>query len=255
MKLFVQLLVLIVAFTSASCEPVQNAAAKTTPDLFLSGISPDTVLVNGHKLYIYRLPEECKPELTLVRPSRTDSSISLCVAAAFTRLDNGSVDGLFAVNGVVSGTVSKRLGGGCLLNPGKSFVRMFGTRDAALLTQGWIDSSIIQTKASFFQQLQLVRDTQALRYGKDVSLFQRRALVTFTNSSRKPAVIESAAEITLQQFADALSQLAVKDAIYLDMGGWDEGWIRTADGKRTTIGLIRSQTARQCNWLVFKKSN
>lgn len=255
MKLFVQLLVLIVAFASASCEPVQNAAAKTRPDSFLSGISPDTVLVNGHKLYIYRLPEECKPELTLVRPSRTDSSISLCVAAAFTRLDNGSVDGLFAVNGVVSGTVSKRLGGGCLLNPGKSFVRMFGTRDAALLTQGWIDSSIIQTKASFFQQLQLVRDTQALRYGKDVSLFQRRAFVEFNSAYAFPAVVESESELTLQQFADALAALKIRNALYLDMGGWDEGWIRTTDGQLKTIGLIRSQTARQCNWLIFKKPN
>jgi hypothetical protein len=123
-----------------------------------------------------------------------------------------------------------------------------------LLSQGWIDSTIIKTKASFFQQLQLVRDTQALRYGKDVSLFQRRAFVEFNNVFAFPAVVESESELTLQQFADALAAMKIRNALYLDMGGWDEGWIRTADGKQTTIGLIRSQTARQCNWLVFSQN-
>jgi hypothetical protein len=253
MKTFVQLVVLIIAFAQTACEPVQNAAAKSPVSLYLQGISPDTQLVNGHKLYIYRLPERCTPQLTQKRPSRTDSTISLCVAAAFTRLDNGNIDGLFAVNGNVSGTVSKRLGGGCLLYPGKPMVKMLGTRDGTLLTQGWIDSAIIKTKASFFQQLQLVRDKQALRYGKDVSLFQRRAFVEFTNSLAFPAVVESESELTLQQFADALAAMKIHNALYLDMGGWDEGWIRTTDGEQKTIGLIRSQTARQCNWLVFKK--
>jgi hypothetical protein len=254
MNRFVQLAVLIIAFAQTACEPVQNADAKTPPALCLSCIAPDTQVVNGLKLYIYKLPDECVPELTQKRPSRTDKTISLCVAAAFTRLDNGSVDGLFAVNGRVSGTVSKRLGGGCLLYPGKPMVKMFGTRDGTLLTQGWIDSTIVKTKASFFQQLQLVRDTQALRYGKDVSLFQRRAFVEFNDSLAFPAVVESESAVTLQQFADALAAMKIRNAIYLDMGGWDEGWIRTTDGKQKTIGLIRSQTARQCNWLVFKKS-
>ncbi|MFN8712770.1 MAG: hypothetical protein ACK5Z2_07945 [Bacteroidota bacterium] len=252
MKTALQLIVFIAAFVFTSCQPAQDASAQNLPGN-KSGINADTLVANSIRLYVYPLPENGFPALTQIRPLKTDTTILLCAAAAFTRLDNGNVDGLFAVNGVLNGTVSKRLGGGCIISDQQPFVKMFATRDATLLTKGWVDSAIVSKKVSFFQQLQLVRDSLPLRYGKDISLFQRRALVTFTNSSRKPAVIESAAEITLQQFADALSQLAVKDAIYLDMGGWDEGWIRTTDGKRKTIGLIRSQTARQCNWLVFKK--
>ncbi|MGL5892886.1 MAG: hypothetical protein ACRC3B_23540 [Bacteroidia bacterium] len=253
MKMLVQLVVLIAALAFASCEPAQNAAAQV-PFENKSGITADTVVVNGIRLYVYNLPENSIPAFTLTRPQKTDTAVLLCAAAAFTRLDNGSVDGLVAVNGVVKGTANKRLGGGCILSAQQPFLKIVGTRDASLLTNGWLDSNIAAQKASFFQQLQLVRDSSALRYGKDVSLFQRRALVTYTNSARKPAVIESAAEITLQQFADALAAMNIRNALYLDMGGWDEGWIRTVDGKQKTIGLIRSQTARQCNWLIFKQS-
>jgi hypothetical protein len=44
--------------------------------------------------------------------------------------------------------------------------------------------------------------------------------------------------------------LGVRDAIYTDMGGWDEGWYR--DGvKVRTIGLMRGSTRRQSNWFVM----
>lgn len=252
MRNLIHLCIVLAAFIFNNCSFTPNASAK--PSLQKkTGISVDSILVGNHKLYIYPLPQNCKPQLTQQRPSATDNSILLCAAAAFTRLDNGQVDGLFVVNGRVSGAVSKRLGGGCLLNDNSSEVKLFGTRDGNLLTKKWIDSNLTHEGVSFFQQLQLVRDYKVLRYGRDSSYFQRRAIVDYENKNQAPAIIESASVLTMQQFADALAAINIRNALYLDMGAWDEGWIRTTNGKRKTIGLIRSQTSRQCNWIVFKQ--
>jgi hypothetical protein len=234
------------AFFLSHCEP-HNAAAKPSKSVS-EYIHTDTLHVQSRNYFQYSLRPNTYFDFRVSRPEKTDTTVLLCVAAAFTRLDNGGIDGLFAVNGKVQGNVNKRLGGGCLL-VSHTHPIIAGTRDGSLLSKGWIDSNITSQNADYFQQLQLVRNAQALRYGKDVSLFQRRALVTF--AYRQPAVVESSGEITLQQFADDLAQLGATDALYLDMGGWDEGWIRNSNQQCKRIGLIGSQTNRQSNWLVI----
>lgn len=246
MKTIGVLILCVLALWLPQCHP-HDAAAKPQKSV-AEYIHTDTLHVEARNYFQYALRPNSYFDFSVSRPEKTDTTVLLCVAAAFTRLDNGGIDGLFAVNGKVQGNVNKRLGGGCLLISDKHpFIS--GTRDGSLLSKGWIDSNITSQNADYFQQLQLVRNAQALRYGKDVSLFQRRALVTF--AYRQPAIVESAGEITLQQFADDLAQLGAKDALYLDMGGWDEGWIRNSSGQCKRIGLICSQTNRQSNWLVI----
>lgn len=81
------------------------------------------------------------------------------------------------------------------------------------------------------------------------SVFQRRALVEF--ASHQFAVVESASNyLTLKQFGDDLLELGAKNALYLDMGDWDEGWYK-APGELVRLGNRRTETARQSNWLVF----
>lgn len=81
------------------------------------------------------------------------------------------------------------------------------------------------------------------------SVFQRRALVEFAN--HQFAVVESASDdLTMHQFGDDLLELGAKDALYLDMGDWDEGWYKTR-GQVVKLGNRRTETARQSNWLVF----
>lgn len=84
------------------------------------------------------------------------------------------------------------------------------------------------------------------------SRFQRRALVELP--ARRFVVIESASDsLTMRQFAADLIQLGARNALYLDMGGWDEGWYAASDGVRV-LGHRRSDTSRQSNWLVFGPS-
>jgi hypothetical protein len=64
-------------------------------------------------------------------------------------------------------------------------------------------------------------------------------------------VIESYEHITLTDYTKDLLELGVTDALYTDMGSWDEGWYRNGNDIET-IGRIRSQTDKQCNWVVFK---
>ncbi|RAK70284.1 hypothetical protein [Hymenobacter edaphi] len=81
------------------------------------------------------------------------------------------------------------------------------------------------------------------------SRFQRRALVEF--AAHRFAVVENqAGRLTMQQFAAELVELGAHNALYLDMGDWDEGWYR-AGSRVVALGTLRTETARQSNWLVF----
>jgi hypothetical protein len=192
-----------------------------------------------------------KIELRDQRPSKKDTSVLLCIPAAFTQLDDGSIDGLFIINGKITDRkkVNHHLGGGLLIVNNK--LRIIKTDDGKLLTETWKDS-IIALNGSFLQQIQMVRNSKALEFHKDQKLFQRRAIVMYPDSS--VAMVESKDRITLQEFADDLVKMKVVDAIYTDMGSYDEGWVRDpANAKISVIGQNRMETARQSNWLVFAK--
>lgn len=183
------------------------------------------------------------------RPSADSGNISMCIAGAFTLLDDNTIDGLYIENGAIVKTkANHHLGGGLLIN-GNS-LSIIKTFDGKLLTSSWRDS-IAALHCSFFQQIQLVRSDSALRFGKDQKYFQRRAIVIFKNG--KTAIVESKEPVLLQTFADALVAMDAKDALYTDMGGWDEGWYRTANGKIKAIGAMRSDTPRQSNWVILEK--
>jgi hypothetical protein len=192
-----------------------------------------------------------KVELRDQRPSKKDSAVLLCIPAAFTQLDDGSIDGLFIIDGKITNRkkINHHLGGGLLVVNNK--LSILKTDDGKLLTESWQDS-IVALKGSFLQQIQMVRHKVALDFNKDQKLFQRRAVVMYADSS--VAVVESKNRITLQEFADDLVKMKVMDAIYTDMGSYDEGWVREpANGKITVIGQNRMETAKQSNWVVFTK--
>jgi hypothetical protein len=199
---------------------------------------------------IYYL-RDLKLGITNVRPLSSDTSIKLCIPAAFTQLDDGSIDGLFIVNGKIvdAKKINHRLGGGLIIV--NSNVSIIKTDDGKFLTPSCIDS-IANLKASFFQQIQLVRDGESLGFNKDQKLFQRRAVAIY--ESGEIAIIESKSPITLDEFANDLVKMQVQNAIYTDMGSYDEGWVRNpVNGAFHVIGTNRSETGRQSNWLIFKR--
>ena len=81
------------------------------------------------------------------------------------------------------------------------------------------------------------------------TVFQRRALVEFAN--HRFAVVESTSDyLDMQHFGDDLVELGAQNALYLDMGDWDEGWYKDG-GSVVKLGNRRTRTNRQSNWLVF----
>jgi hypothetical protein len=203
--------------------------------------------VNGHRyLVFYRSGSDAR--FVTERPSKDDKKITLCVPAAFTD-HNQHIDGIaISAGSRVCTDLDKQLGGACVFIDGD--FEVFPTSGGALLTEALLNS-VAARKGSLFQQFQLVKDGVPERF-RDKSLFQRRALVSYRNGQQ--ALLESVKPLTLTEFAQDLADSDVLNAIYLDMGDWDEGWYRDYENHVHTLGHSLRATARQTNWLVFSES-
>lgn len=183
------------------------------------------------------------------RPATSDSDIVLCIPAAFTRHDN-NIDGVFVASGSIGNAtaVNRELGGAMVITNGHC--KLLDTNKSALLSPDFLQS-IKKTNGSLFQQFLLVHNGKPAVF-RDQSKFQRRAIVLTKQGTYK--VFESDKAISFSTFNSDLVSMGVTEALYFDMGAWDEGWYRHATtGKTITIGLDRSRTKRQSNWLILKK--
>ncbi len=249
--LFVFSLALISSCMFTDSQAVQNTDSANSSTVTRHSYIRDSACTVDSLDIVFYIPENCLAEITNVRPLKTDSSIVLVCAAAFTRLENDAIDGLYVIRGnALNRKVNRGLGGGITIpNDGDvSSCIIAGTEMGSKLDSAFIEN-IISDSASFFQQIQLNRDGLPLVFRKDVSLFQRRAVCMLNG---KAVIAESKNVCTLQQFAHALDAAGVDNSIYLDMGSWDEGWFRRKNNEIQTIGLIRTATKRQSNWLVYR---
>lgn len=71
----------------------------------------------------------------------------------------------------------------------------------------------------------------------------------------KLCVIQNTQPMTYLSFVDKLEEIGVRDAIYLDMGGWKYSWYRNNEGKVIEIFPTSNDTNYQTNWIVFKKKD
>jgi hypothetical protein len=209
-----------------------------------SAISDVAVNVNGHHFRLF-VPDDATVQFVTERPRKDDKKIKLCVPAAFTDAYQ-HIDGLAIAGGkTVSSAVDKQFGGACVFIDGDS--EIFPTNGGTLLTDAVI-KSIEAKHGSLFQQFQLVNDGVPSTF-RDKSLFQRRAWVAYRDGVH--ALLESREALTLTQFAKDLADLDVLNAIYTDMGDWDEGWYRDDDNHIQVLGTSRKATDKQTSWLVF----
>lgn len=181
------------------------------------------------------------------RPRESDTRIELCVPAAFTTHDN-KIDGVYVVDGAVfnASATNAQLGGALVVIDGHA--KGVATESGALLSKDVLNR-ITEKQGSLFQQFLIVQDGKAATF-KDKSKFQRRAIVEFRNGDGV-AVVESTTAIPFTTFNADLVELGAQQAIYTDMGAWDEGWYRDPNGRIETIGLDKSLTNRQSNWVTF----
>jgi hypothetical protein len=200
--------------------------------------------------YIIIYKNNSRIDFETVRPDKKDTTVLLCIAAAFTKLDKYDIDGLYICKGKTGNKDRKNtsLGGAIKIVNGECTI--FPTAKGKLLTDSLI-SSVEQQKGSLFQQIQMIENGGVATF-KDSILFLRRGIVIFKNG--ETAVAESTRPITLKTFANDLAALGAYNLLYTDMGSWDEGWYRSPlNGAITPLGYDHSQTAKQSNWVVFRK--
>lgn len=204
---------------------------------------------SGNHYLLLQAGEPLAVDFAVARPQVSDPETLLCIPAAFTSA-RGSISGFYALKGVsfnLAGT-DRAISGAIEFKDGN--FRIFDTDRGALINKEMIER-IKTEKTSMFQQFQVVKGKQAEPF-KDKTHYQRRCIANMSDGKR--AIIESDESITLTAFAKDLVELGVNDAVYTDMGEYDEGWYKDpSNGRAKAIGQIRLKTDKQSNWVVFKK--
>ncbi len=193
--------------------------------------------------------DKLKIDFETKRPDKKDPTIYLCIAAAFTKLTDYTIDGTYAKNGKAYNqrAINHTLGGAIkIIN---NTCEIFPTHKGKLINDSLLNL-INAKKGSFFQQIQMIENGKSANF-IDKKIFQRRGIAIFKNGST--AIIESKEAITLAVFAKDLVSMNVYNFLYTDMGSWDEGWIRKSNSEITIIGQNLSETKYQSNWIVFRK--
>ena len=201
-----------------------------------------------HEYVVYTWNDYLRLDWVTERPDKQDKSVYFCVPAAFTRGGDYAIDGAYIENGSCGhfDAVNQRLGGGLHINASGN-PEFLDTERGGLLTDDFCEQ--YQQKGSdFFQQIMMVVNGQAATF-KDKALFTRRALVQKEDGSL--LFLESVKASSMTQFAIDLVEFGAQNAIYLDMGSFDEGWWRFA-GEPLIIGRNKTQTELQTNWLILR---
>jgi hypothetical protein len=200
-----------------------------------------------HTQYSLFYPQSLAVRVTTSRPPIGDSRYQLSVAAAYTDVQTDQPLDLLMCDGRVLQPKAKVgfLDGALTILGNTLSISRIAKGQSPPSTQ--LDKVRARHGTLLLQELLVFQGKNQKAAGG--SVFQRRALVEFPH--HRFAVVESASDyLTLKQFGDDLLELGAQNALYLDMGDWDEGWYR-ARGHVVKLGNRRTETARQSNWLVF----
>ena len=194
-----------------------------------------------------------------VIPDRNDSTIFLCVEAAFTgellsEFKSTNVAGDYVIKG------RRRKGYGCKANTGYLLATADGDVRIGKNSDGLegVIQTALQGQGSLFQQALLVHQNGIVyeepRLDKGPRLnnsnIYRAACKTLDGAF---LIIQSESALTLRDFMDALPKMDISEALYLDMGrGWNYGWYRPTTGS-PAINFFDYKSPYQTNWLVIRQ--
>ncbi len=187
-----------------------------------------------------------------VIPSEKDSTIALCVEAAFTGellkdFKSTNIGGDY----VIDGTFHK--GYKCKANTGFLYAdKSVFTISSSEHCPEWIEKAK-KNNGVLFQQILIIQNGKDVYCGTPIKPITRniyRAACIMNDGNF--AVIQPEKATSLKDFINSLIKLGVSDALYLDMGiGWNYGWYRPTKCDDPTI-LFDYRTPYQTNWLLIK---
>jgi hypothetical protein len=183
------------------------------------------------------------------KPSKDNSDIKFCIPAAFTSKELTYVVGDYIVGGRFVGQSSDVENGYCAIIKGRVIIRPLDEKVERMMIR------VVETKGDFFRQMLLMYDYEPVL----CTIFDnyrptfRRALVE--QGRGEVFILESEERLTICEFQTMLQRLGVKNALYLDMGTWSEGFYRDKYNEITSIGKQTQSTKYQTNWLFFQKKD
>ena len=218
-------------------------------------IYPSEKEVNGSKFLILTMnPRVCYVSMADNEiPDIDNKNIALCVEAAFTgeHLDTFKTTNI-AGDYVIEGRLEK--GYDCPVNTGLlcSLPGMKPQIANNLKIESWLKKAA-EYGGNLFQQVLLIHNFHDCYNGKPIKRTSKNIYrAACILKDKQFAIIQSLYEISLGDYIKALSDLNVKDALYLDMGfGWNYGWYRETS-KSKPVKLFEFRSPYQTNWLVIR---
>lgn len=259
MKLLISIL-FICCYCSGSCKRVATEVLPPETTSHIESQKPDTLLfksvhtIDSVKFILLKMnPETAYVTMTdSVIPAINDSTIALCVEAAFTgellpEFKSTNIGGDYVINGVFHKGYKCKANTGflCTVN-GIPFI------SDSHHVEEWIDKAG-NNGGTLFQQILIIQNGKDVYRGTPIkpatkNIYRAACILSDGNF----AVIQSLSKLSLSQFISSLIHLGVSEALYLDMGtGWNYGWYReTSESPATKLFDVR--TPYQTNWLLIK---
>lgn len=201
----------------------------------------DTI-INDIPLRLF-LPHNVKMTLHLGAIDRSDSTILFAAMAADIRADNGGIVGAYVLKGEPKAWGLTKKGFCAIINDTVTI----GVADNSPLFE-----KATETEGYFFRQFPLVGNGQLVENelkGKAI----RRGLC---DRNGELFTVETLTKESLHDFAQALVDLGVDQAVYL-VGANAYGWAVDADGQRHEFGDLDSSQKRwkNINYLVMRNKD
>ncbi len=194
--------------------------------------------INDIPLSIY-IPHNATAELYLRTPDINDKNIIFCAQAADIRRDNKKIVGAFVLKGTpLAWGLSKK--GYCAIIDGK-------------ITIGVADNSPLFEEATekggyFFRQYPLV-DNGRLIENEPKNKSIRKALC---DRNGEIFIVISNTPESFHDFAQALVDLSVDNAIYIVGGEYAKGWYQNANGETFDFSKARRDRYKNENYIVWR---
>ena len=228
---------------------IVKACSNESEEVFPKGIELDTIAGLLVKVPLQGLQLEF---VTGERPSMDDTTIVLCVAAAFTKDRSGIVSeskicGIHTSSGKLYQGYPDKVVNGSVRLGAQDYEFAEGTRmDMAKAAQG--------NGESFFQQNLVIYEGKRHKpeLYKNTNSDIYRCLCECSESGL--CIIQGLERSTYGFFAQSLLKVGnVVNAVYLDMGGWRYSWYRKPDGSVVEFFPAGPDTKYQSNWLIARR--
>lgn len=182
-----------------------------------------------------------------VLPSQADSTIALCVEAAFTGellkdFKSTNIGGDYVIDGIF------HKGYKCTANTGFLYAdKTVFTISSSEHCSKWIEKAQ-KNHGTVFQQILIIHNGKKVYKETPIkpatsNIYRSACIMNDGNF----AVIQSKERVSLSDFIESLIKIGVSDALYLDMGrGWNYGWYREST-QAPAVSLFDYHTPCQTN--------